>query len=80
MLKMVMNIKVPQGIHRFIMGIFLSEAYSKHLYNLDLSAPYIHAQVKLTDLDMLLPGFLKGLSLKEYTKEQKYSLIQKGLC
>lgn len=34
----------------------------------------------MTELDTLLPGFLKGLPLKEYTKEQKYSLIQKRLC
>lgn len=32
----------------------------------------------MTELDMLLPAFLKGL--KEYTKEQKYPLIQKRLC
>lgn len=33
MLKMVTNIKVPQVMHRFTMGTFLSEAYSEHLHN-----------------------------------------------
>lgn len=77
-----MNIKVPEGMHRFTMGMFPSEVYSEHLHNtwISLSASYNHAHVQLIELDMLLPGFLKGLSLKEYTKKQKCSLIQKGLC
>jgi len=33
----------------------------------------------MTEFDMLLPGFQKELLLREYTKEQNGSVIQKGL-